>query len=183
MANNWYVITGGPSAGKTTLINVLERLGHAVIPEAARTYIDEQISKGLTIEQIRADEQQFQHEILKLKQKNETNHDPSLLTFFDRGMQDSVAYLRYFGFELQEWVLQHMYKFTYKNVFLLEPLPIFENDYARTEGPGSAEQLYHLLHDAYKTYGMNPVVVPVMPPEERAEFVLSHVMDDQAVRR
>jgi len=40
---NYYVITGGPGVGKTTLLNALEIKGMRVIPEDARQIIKEQM--------------------------------------------------------------------------------------------------------------------------------------------
>jgi predicted ATPase len=37
---NWHVIMGGPSCGKTTLINLLAAKGFRTIPEGARLYME-----------------------------------------------------------------------------------------------------------------------------------------------
>ena len=37
---NWYVITGGPSTGKTTTIDLLQKQGYHTTIEHARHYID-----------------------------------------------------------------------------------------------------------------------------------------------
>ena len=46
MTNNegFFVITGGPGVGKTTLLNALSTNGYKTIPEAARTIIREETS-------------------------------------------------------------------------------------------------------------------------------------------
>ena len=43
---NFYVITGGPGSGKTTVLAELMRLGHRCIPEDARAVIQEQVASG-----------------------------------------------------------------------------------------------------------------------------------------
>lgn len=43
MKHNFYVITGGPGAGKTTLINELNKNNYKTIPEEVRKIIKEQI--------------------------------------------------------------------------------------------------------------------------------------------
>jgi predicted ATPase len=175
MKNNWYVITGGPSVGKTTLLSELEKLGHTTLPEAARIIIDQAIAKGQTLAELRADEERFQKDILKLKIKIEKTHPPELLTFFDRGMHDTLAYFKLHGFRLDKSTVQAMERFSYKKVFLLEPLAIYKNDYARTESAAQANRLNQLLHKVYTDHGMEPVVVPVLPVDERAQFVLSRI--------
>jgi predicted ATPase len=57
---NWYVITGAPSSGKTSVICDLEKLGYRVVHEVARAYLDEQLQKGKRLKQIKADSLSFE---------------------------------------------------------------------------------------------------------------------------
>ncbi|PZR03085.1 MAG: hypothetical protein DI539_26790, partial [Flavobacterium psychrophilum] len=50
---NWYVITGGPCTGKTTVVELLAKRGYVTIAEQARHYIDTQKVEGRTVEEIR----------------------------------------------------------------------------------------------------------------------------------
>lgn len=54
MATNWYVITGGPSSGKTTTVNALQQRGDKTTIEHARHYIDTQRIVSRTVAEIRA---------------------------------------------------------------------------------------------------------------------------------
>lgn len=173
--NNWYVITGGPSTGKTTLLSELKTRGYTTVPEAARAVIDQALSAGSTIEQLRADEKKFQEIILDHKLKIENSHPAELLTFFDRGMHDTLAYLRLKSHNIEEHVIKAVRNSTYKLVFLLDPLDVYVADYARTETQGEACELNNLIYEAFAEYGMDPVRVPFLPPESRADFVLQHI--------
>ena len=173
--NNWYVITGGPSTGKTTLLAELEKLGYKTIPEAARSVIDEAIASGKTVAELRADEHAFQDEVMRKKVTTEAEHTPQELLFFDRGMQDTLAYLRAYDFNLEDWVLEQMQSARYQKVFLLDTLPNFQSDYARTEDKEFSVRLRELLRDAYSEFGMEPIIVPVASPAERAKFVIDLV--------
>ena len=51
---NWYVITGGPSTGKTTIIDLLQKKGYKTTIEHARHYIDTMHDDGQTVEEIRS---------------------------------------------------------------------------------------------------------------------------------
>ena len=110
MANNWYVITGGPSTGKTTLIKELSKRGYCTAPEAARTLIDAALADGVAVEERRIDERRFQYDVARLKQEVENTQSTNDITFFDRGMQDTVAYLRYYGFDSEDWIDNLMHK-------------------------------------------------------------------------
>jgi predicted ATPase len=178
MSIKWYVITGGPSTGKTTLLAELEKLGYKTIPEAARTVIDQAIAAGQTVEELRADEKSFQDKVAKLKEKIEAELDRNVVTFFDRGMHDTLAYMRHYEFKIEDWVHDLLSKSTYDKVFLLDPLPNYEKDYARTEAENFVGSIQKLLHEAYTKFGMEPIQVPVLEVTERAKFVLKHVEEE-----
>ena len=50
---NWYVITGAPCSGKTTLIDQLADLGYNTVPEAGRKYIENELAKGRSLDEVR----------------------------------------------------------------------------------------------------------------------------------
>lgn len=177
--NSWYVITGGPAVGKSTLLAELEKLGYTTFPEAARTVIDEAMASGKTIHDVRTDEYRFQIDVLERKLKTELEHANSVLTFFDRGIHDTLAYLRLRGLQIRDYVTKAMADAAYRQVFLLEPLAHYDQDYARIESANEARKLQGLLSDAYEEYGMKPTRVPVLPPADRAQFVLDHLKQDR----
>jgi len=175
MPNHWYVITGGPSSGKTTLVEELARRGYHTVPEAARVIIDEAVAKGTSVAELRADEQRFQEDVARLKQKLEATLQPNTPTFFDRGMHDTLAYMRFYDFPVDRWLEALMAQASYHTVFLLEPLPHYEKDYARTEDETFAEHLRTLLHDTYNEYGMQPIDIEAVSVEERLQLILNHI--------
>lgn len=38
--NNFYVLTGGPAVGKTTLLKEMQKRGYKIVPEIARGLIE-----------------------------------------------------------------------------------------------------------------------------------------------
>ena len=65
--HNFYIITGGPGGGKTSLLESLASKGYNCIPETARQIIKERLSKGLTP---RPDAKTFAREIFDQDWKN-----------------------------------------------------------------------------------------------------------------
>ncbi len=172
---NWYVITGGPSAGKTTLIKALEERGFHTEHESARILIDEGLASGKTVDDIRSDEYVFQMAVYKHKQDREARLDPEELIFFDRGMQDTHAYLTLHGLDIDEQMQTEMDNTKYKKAFLLEPFK-YEEDYARTESREEQEQLFALLHEAYRRAGVPVEVVPTFPTkQERIDHFFNYL--------
>lgn len=178
--NNWYAITGGNASGKTTLVSILASRGCNVVPEAARLLIDQAVAKGVTSAELRADEETFQTDVVRLKAELERQTDPKKMTFFDRGMHDTLAYDRYWGYPQQAWVKELLAKSHYKKVFILDSLPHYEADYSRTEDAEFAKKIAEYQFQAYSDYGMTPIRVPVLEtPQARADFVLKIVEADQ----
>jgi predicted ATPase len=173
--NKWIVITGSPSTGKTTLIEEFERRGHSVLPEAARQIIDEALEKGIDVATLRKAERQFQIDIALRKQTNEAELDAKRLSFLDRGMQDTIAYMAANGFKMNDQLNKLMDSSKYHSVYLLEPLDVYVIDYARTEDEAFGLKLKDLLFDSYSKYGMTPTLVPAMSVEERADFILQQL--------
>lgn len=174
MENNWYVITGGPSAGKTSTLALLAQQGYKVVPEAARSVIDEQLAAGRTLDEIRADEAAFQMAILKRKVADEQGLDPSEIIFCDRGVPDTLAYARHLGLAESPELLEQVAASRYKKVFLLEMLPYIK-DYARAESAEEAQRIHAHLTVVYEQTSYPLVHVPVMLPEQRVEFILKNL--------
>lgn len=169
---NWYVITGGPSSGKSTTIKYLAYIGYHVVREAAREIIDEEMKKGKMLEEIRSDESAFQRIVLARKIETEKRIPPEQITFFDRGMPDSIAYYKINGDSLDS-VLEASKERKYKNIFFLEQV-LFEKDYARTEDEKTAEKISNLLYESYAGLGYSVIMVPKMPVSERVELILKN---------
>ena len=94
---NWYVITGGPSSGKTTTVNLLRDRGYTTTIEHARHYLDLQRIAGRTVEEVRAKQRQFQRGVLDMQLAEEAPLDPDATVFLDRAVPDSLAYYRFLG--------------------------------------------------------------------------------------
>ena len=172
--NHWYVITGGPSTGKTTLLAELARRGYRTVQEAARTVIDDALARGITPQELRRDEKRFQEDVAAMKATTEASLDPQMVTFFDRGMHDTLAYMRYYSFDISESIEQLM-NARCRAVFLLDPLPQYESDYARTEDEQFIAAIQQLLHDAYAEYDMTPIHIPAVSVDERINLILDHL--------
>ncbi|HTR18849.1 MAG TPA: ATP-binding protein [Candidatus Paceibacterota bacterium] len=170
----WYVLTGGPCAGKTTLVFELEKLGHAVLPEAARMFIEEQLALGKTIPEMRKDINKFEHDILQRHIELEGNVAKDKVTFFDRGIPDNVAYFRFTNLPIDEEFRRILETTKYRKVFLLEMLE-YANDTARFETPEEARHIHNEIRRAYEELGHTIVDVPVLPIPERVEFVLANL--------
>ncbi len=172
--NNWFVITGGPAAGKTTTINLLSKKGYKTFQEAARIYYESQMAIGKTNEEIKANPQLLQDSIAEMVLKIEGELSPSELVFLDRGIPDNYAYYEYFNVKPPQFIVDAYNSSTYKKIFYLERVS-FERDAVRIESDEQIKRLENLAMKYYKNRNMDIIVVPVMQEEKRVEFILQHI--------
>ncbi len=169
----WCVLTGAPCSGKTTTLLALETLGHKWIPEFARLYIDAELAKGRTIEELRADEAAFQSGLTEAKARIESELDPRETVFLDRAMPDGITYYRLAGLDPAA-VIELSKRFLYHRVFILDRLP-FEQDGARTESDLSAEFLDRELELDYRQLGYDVIRIPICSVEERVQMIIERI--------
>jgi predicted ATPase len=171
---NWYVITGGPSSGKTTTVNILKQKGYITTIEHARHYLDTQRLKGKTIEEVRKNQREFQLRVLDMQIKQEKQISPEVLVFLDRAIPDALAYYRFLNIPEDEKLLHAVSHVSYKKIFILDCLPMVQ-DYARKEDATAQKKIHDLLIQVYNSLPFPVVHVPILPAEERVDFILKNM--------
>ncbi len=169
---NWHVITGAPCSGKTSVIESLGKLGHWVIPEAARAYIDAQLRQGATLDTLKADPLAFEHHLLMVKLAIEQGLPHRRKIYLDRALPDSIGYYRLEGLDPRE-PIRLSRTVRYRRVFLFEQLP-FEKDAVRAETQQLAARIESLIETGYMDLGYDVIRVPVMSVALRTAFILNH---------
>lgn len=152
---------------------MLEQRGYKVVHEVARAYMDNELMKGKTLPEIKADERAFERHILMEKVRIESTLEKDEIIFFDRGVPDSIAYYKLNGLDSTE-PFQKSGEVRYQNVFLFERLR-FLTDPVRTEDEKTARRLNRLIQESYQSLGYDIVHVPLLSVEERTEFILKHL--------
>ena len=171
---NWYVITGGPSSGKTTTVNLLRERGYKTTIEHARHYIDTQRVTGRTVEEIRSNQKEFQLGVLQMQLDEEAGLSANDLIFLDRALPDAMAYYKLLDLEPDAKLMQALNQASYRKIFVMEPLPLV-NDYARLEDSATQRKIHDLLIEVYTSLSFPLLRVPVMPPHDRVTFILNHL--------
>lgn len=170
---SWAVLTGGPCSGKTTLLQALADYGIKTSSETAREYFEEQLNRGLTIEEVRADPKRVQSEILKRSIEKTQQEDPNEVVIYDRGLPDSIAYQRLQGLDTSH-SSRVARSIRYGKVFFLESIGV-EEDGVRTESVEEGRKIEQSIKAVYRSLGYAIVEVPFMPVEERLELVLKEL--------
>lgn len=173
-STQWYVITGGPSSGKTTTVDLLKSRGYKTTIEHARHYIDTQRIAGKTTEEIRANQLVFQRGVLDMQIEQEKALATEETVFLDRALPDALAYHRFLGLKEDDSLRQVISEASYKKVFIMDPLPLI-HDYARIEDEPAQKRIHELLTQVYESLPFPVVHVPVLPPEERVDYILKNL--------
>lgn len=170
----FYIITGGPGVGKTTLLDELQRRGYNCVREVAREIIREQMAVGGCALPW-GDELEYTAWMVK---RSVADYKSALRTgqlcFFDRGIPDALGYARMIGLPLtQEWEeAGRLFRYR-KTVFLLPPWKeIYQPDGERKQDYAEAVNTYHHLKREYEYRGYRTVEVPRLPVKLRADFIL-----------
>ena len=172
---NWHVITGTLSSGKSTLIGQLANRGFQIVPEAARLYIEGELAKGRTMDEIRRDPAALQRGVNAMTLRVEQGLRADDVLFLDRALPDALAFCRANGLNPNE-ILADCFHHRYASVFLLDRLPI-KQDGVRFHDDLTADLIDEWHARDYSALGYDVVRVPVLAPEERLAFVLERLSE------
>lgn len=169
MKTNWVILTGAPNSGKSSTLERLAFIGYRTVPENARLFIDEEVSRGKTIQEIRSNEEEFQNEIFALNRAVVKRFNPEELIFFDRGLGDSIAYFDVHGMNTEPAIKAAKYVL-YKKVFLFERLVSQRNEMGDEK---IADKIEEAIEQAYTNLGYSIIRVPAAPISERVKMILN----------
>jgi predicted ATPase len=175
--DRFFVITGGPGSGKSSLIEALHQRGYARSIEAGRGVIQDQVAIGGSALPW-ADRLAFAELMLSWEMRSyHLAKDTAGPVFFDRGLPDVLGYLRL----VQAPIAEHMRKaaeiFRYHSrVFIAPPWrEIFHQDRERKQDFDEATRTYDALAATYMECGYDLLAIPRAPVLERLQFVLDTI--------
>jgi predicted ATPase len=176
--HNFYILTGGPAAGKTTVLNELAGRGYCRVEEDARRIIQEQLDKDGTALPWK-DKAQYTQLMLTAAVASYRAADSFLDSpvFFDRSLVDSYAYATLEDIRLSDADLMIADQIRYNSkVFFFPPWPeIYQNDAARKQTFDEAVLTSKILRTVYEDHGYDLVDVPKADVVQRADFILQHI--------
>lgn len=183
--DQYNVVTGGPSAGKSSVLRELAVRGYRTMPEAAQLVTDREISRGNDIDALygtEALEQKIESVDVEIAKQARNADEP---VFFDRTFIDALAYRRGFGLEDRtKFVEKELRKFdsefdAFDNVFVMDLLDI-EDDYHRYEEDQSeAQRIHDTIIETYKEFVSDDIIHVIEPStvEYRADIIEGKLMN------
>lgn len=169
------VVTGGPGAGKTTVLAELAEMGYITVEDSARAIIAERLARGASR---RPDPVTFAREILR-RDIDKYLDQPRLSqwVFFDRGIVDALGMLHEVSplpeLELQATLASYPF---HPSVFVLPPWEaIYTTDAQRDQSFADAVVVHARVVQWYRSCGYVLHEVPRLSVPQRAEHVL-HIL-------
>jgi len=173
------VLIGGPSSGKTTLINALKSDGYYCMEEISRQITIDSQEKG--IDQLFLEDPLLFSQHLLLGRQTQFNEADSInqdIVFFDRGLPDVVAYLDYLGNSYPDSFKTICSEHKYDYIFILKPWKaIYKQDNERYETFEQAVVIHEFLVKSYTKFGYTIVDTPFGTVKERIDFIINHLAE------
>ena len=172
---NFFLFTGGPGVGKTTLIRHLEALGEHVVEESACAVIREQMaSGGPAVPWLDNDAYVAATAARDIAIFDGLAAETGRV-FFDRGIPDSY---RANGAEPSPTLVEAIATRRYNpEVFIFPPWrEIYETDTERKQEWDEAEATFDKILRVLPELGYRAIVVPKGEVAARAAFVLAHAL-------
>lgn len=172
----FFVLTGGPGVGKTSVIDYLENKSLRCVKEVARGIIKKQL--------------QNDGEALPWKNKNlykdlmldlsvedyvEANRQDKEIRFFDRGIPDTLAYAYLEKLPITKKLRFYAQKYRYNTtVFIFPPWKeIYKTDNERKQQFDEVIRTHKIIIQTYQNCGYKTIVMPKESVEHRGEFILN----------
>ncbi len=164
-------VTGGPGAGKTSMLAVLRQRGYTIIPEVARSIIADRVNRGLSP---RPEPVDFANLIFDRDiEQFEATRSATGVLFFDRSAIDSLGMLDEVGQLTTEKKQRVLSNFPYYPTALILPpwREIYHNDAQRDQTYDDSIRIFGAICHWYVDCGYSIVEVPKMSIDDRCDFV------------
>ncbi|MCW9708067.1 AAA family ATPase [Fodinibius salsisoli] len=176
--NHFFILSGGPGVGKTTVLTALQKDGRTCIREAAREIIRYQQSQSGDALPWK-DKEQYKKRMLykSVKDYEEASDQKQRISFFDRGIPDTLAYARLEGLAISDDL--RFYSQHYRSnstVFIFPPWQkIYRKDSERKQSFGEVIATHKMMKQVYRACGYQPVLVPKTTTVKRCNFILNYI--------
>jgi len=173
MSRKRLVITGGPGAGKTSLADALAARGWRAFAEAGRSIIQLQEAIDGPAHPARDPAAYAEAMLLWDMRSLRESRAQTAHCIFDRGIPDTIGYLRLTGRPVPPHMLRAAERMRYDGPVLVAPpwRAIYRNDDQRRQDFAEAQATHAAVTAAWRELGYRLVDLPLADIGERCKFV------------
>lgn len=174
------VLIGGPGTGKSSVLNELIVRDYFCMPEVSREVTLKAQKDGVD-QLFLTDPILFSKLLLEGREEQyksavKSNHE---WVFFDRGLPDVYAYLKFSDSDYPSYFKDKCLQYTYDKVFRFLPWEeIYITDNERYETFEESVKIDQFLENTYKELGYSLIDVPFGTISERTSFIINSLKSD-----
>jgi predicted ATPase len=174
---NYFIISGGPGAGKTSIIERLAARGFSTVAETGRAILHEQAESGGNA--VHGGDSAAYGELMLARgiadyRRMMAAEEP---VFFDRGIAELRGYWKLVGLDVPGHVRAAARDYRSNPLVFLAPpwREIYRRDAERKQDWAEAVRTFELIRDAYAEAEYMPVELPQDSVDRRLRFILAAV--------
>lgn len=174
---NFYILTGGPGSGKSSIIERLKQRGYLHVEEVGRQIIKEQLAIGGDAlhwgDRVKFRDLMLSRSIADFLQIEESEKP----VFFDRGIPELIGYSYLIKEPVSDELWHAAKQFRYNpHVFIAPPWQeIYQKDTERMQDFQEAIETYTCVQKSYLECGYTVIELPKVDVDARVQFMLSHI--------
>jgi predicted ATPase len=174
--DNYFVLTGAMGSGKSAIIEQLIKRRLKCVAEPARQVLHEQ--RAISADGVPETDPDLFTQLMLSRATSFylENFAAETLTIFDRGIPDMIAYADLFGLDTKIYYNSaNHYKYNQCVFWFKGWKDIYKNDDERKMNFQQAYEFGERTHHIYQELGYDVVQVPMLPIDERAEFIYDKI--------
>lgn len=169
---NYYILSGAPGSGKSTIIKRLQQEGCICVDEPARAIIAEQ--KTIDGDGLYNKDKKLFLELMLSRMIYQYQQFDSVKApvIFDRGIPDMIGYAKLFEIDIKVAMsASKSYQYNKSVLFLPSWQEIYTTDEDRVMSFAAAKEFGDLIRNSYIDCGYNIIDVPLANVSERLNFI------------
>ena len=175
---NYFILTGAPGSGKTSIIEELRKKNIFCVDEPAREILAEQrLIKGSGLPEINP--QLFSDLLLSrsIMLYKSFLHKKEIVVF-DRGVSDNYAYAKLFSLDTTSYENAAYQYQSNKFIFMLSPWKeIYKTDDERKMSFEESMLFHHYFKEIYKKTNCKIIEVPKISLNKRVDFIVKRLLE------
>lgn len=173
---SFFVITGSPCSGRSTLLQSLEDRYFTVMEEGEKSIIRNQVAidgKALPWK----DKQTYSELLLDWELNSYHKAPTNQPVFFDRGIPDIIAYLEMHQLPVPDYLTKAAKQFRYHQTVFIAPFSseIYNPNISTWKTKEEAQAMSNAVASVYQRFGYNAVLLPDDGLENRVKLVIDAV--------